>query len=264
MSNNKSQLSKHDYDILLSGSDQIWNPVITGSDSSFMFAFEKDNKIKKFAYSSSFGMSDITSTWSSIVKKNLKDFERIGLREEDGYKIVSSILPKADIDIVLDPVFLLDSYFWSSISSPELTPSSRYVLVYSLESNPKIIEQAIELSKANNLKIVAIHPFSNSFSFADICINEAGPLEFISLIKNAEYVVTNSFHGTAFSIIFEKDFYCIPHSKTGSRMLNLLSRISLYDDQNSCKDQNIFIKSTEDSKNLLKSYINDSKSFLKL
>jgi hypothetical protein len=219
-------LKAHDYSVLVTGSDQIWNPFITGWDESYLLTFDQ-NRSFKIAYSSSFGMSIIPDDWSFTVKKALSSFERLGVRETTGKHIIEALLPDKHVSQVLDPVFLLDDDYWRELSCPELIPEFDYILVYALEVNDEIIKYAAALAASEGLKVVAIHPFIENFDFADLSINEAGPREFIALVDNAKFVVTNSFHGTAFSIILDIPFCCIPHSSTGTRMTSLLSTIGV-------------------------------------
>ncbi|ANQ15900.1 polysaccharide pyruvyl transferase family protein [Vibrio natriegens] len=216
-----SNLKNTNYNTIISGSDQIWNPYITGRDKAFLLDFTDD--CQKIAYSSSFGVSSIDEEWSSVVSGNLSKFSSIGVREKSGKDIINNILPEKDVELVLDPVFLLDPSHWRKLANQDLTPNFEYVLVYSLETNNEVVEHAKALAKQHNLKIVTIHPFKNDYQFADVCINDAGPAEFVDLIDKASYIVTNSFHGTAFSILLNKRFSCILHSKTGTRMTNLFS-----------------------------------------
>ncbi|EGQ7866054.1 polysaccharide pyruvyl transferase family protein [Vibrio parahaemolyticus] len=223
--NNFDDLKNHKYDVLITGSDQIWNPYITGFDESFLLSF--DTKSEKMAYSSSFGVSEIPDNWKHKVKNSLSYFSTIGVRENSGKKILDGILPFKDVESVLDPVFLLPKAFWEKEASHVITPQDKFLLVYTLEVNDNIIKYAKDIARDKSLKIVTLHPFKADYDFADICLNTAGPKEFLSLILNATFIVTNSFHGTAFSIIFEKEFSCVLHSKTGTRMLNLFENFSM-------------------------------------
>ena len=177
--------------------------------------------------------------------------------------IPSTATAEMDIRLVVesDPVFLIEKEYWTDIANKTLDPKEKYILVYCLEPNHKLKETAKKLSHSLGIKLYAVHPFASSFDFVDECINTAGPLEFISLIRNAEFIITNSFHGTAFSIIMEKFFFCIPHSSTGSRMTSLLNRLGI---NNQDLDHLKPYSTNKDSKKVLKTLINHSKNFLKL
>ena len=222
---NSTDLKEHNYDTLITGSDQIWNPDITGFDFNYLVGFDTNKNVKKIAYSSSFGLSKISVEWEKSIKQELCKFTKIMLREQSACEVVSSLIPDAPVSTVLDPVFLLDTCFWRSLANEQYTPIKKYLLVYALETNPDIQKNALSLAKEFDLMIVAIHPFAKCVDFADLTINFCGPLEFLSLVDSAEYVVTNSFHGVAYSIIFNKKLCCIPHKTTGVRMLDLLEKI---------------------------------------
>jgi hypothetical protein len=259
-------LKNHDYDILVTGSDQIWNPYITSEDENFLLSFDNSNA-KKIAYSSSFGVSNIPNHWAEKVKVALSKFNQLGVREESGVKIIKGLLERKNVNLVLDPVFLISTENWRKLASNSLTPKIKYLLVYSLEVNERIMSYAISLAKEKELTIVTIHPFKGDYDFADICINSAGPKEFISLIDNAEFVITNSFHGTVFSILLNKKFSCVLHTKTGTRMSNLLDRIGLDTPNIFLSKDNVQIPLYEmnSKSNIeLKKHIEFSKSCLKL
>ena len=254
----KKSLNDNNYSLVITGSDQIWNPYITGYDTSFLLDFIPEN-VSKMAYSSSFGISDIPDCWEEKIAINLRQFDYLGLREEAGRGIVSKIIPNINTSLVLDPVFLLPKSHWEDLSNNDFVPNYDYLLVYSLEVNSEMIHKANKLAEKYSLKILTVHPYQENYDFSDLSIGEAGPKEFISLIRNARYIVTNSFHGAAFSIIFEKEFICINHSKTGSRMSNLISSLDV---PTLCvQDVEIYYPS-EESKNKLEEKISFSQSFL--
>ncbi len=254
----QSSLKDQNYPLVITGSDQIWNPYITGNDVSFLLDFLPET-VSKVAYSSSFGISNIPEFWKEKVASNLKGFDYLGLREESGREILSELIPSINTSLVLDPVFLLPKSHWENLSNDELIPDYDYLLIYSLEVNSEMISNAKKLASKYGLKIVTVHPYKEDYDFADLCVGNAGPKEFISLIRNAKYIVTNSFHGTVFSIIFEKEFICINHSKTGSRMSNLISSLSVP----VLNIENIEIYySSDESKMKLKERILSSQNFL--
>ena len=211
------------YDVLITGSDQIWNEHITGGDENFLLKFA--NKVQiRIAYSSSFGVSNISDEWASKVSQGLVDFYRIGVREEEGQNIINEFDSDIVSEVVLDPVFLLSRDNWVSLSEDQLTPDYQYILVYSLEISDELRGYIDKLREITEFQVVSIHPFEEDNDYSDLCVSNAGPKQFISLINNANYIVTNSFHGMAFSILLNKEFIAVPHTKTGSRMTSLLSR----------------------------------------
>lgn len=144
----------------------------------------------------------------------------------------------SNVSVVLDPVFLLDKSEWKQLSLKGnlygLSHES-YVLVYDFLGNDDNMISFVKVyAKEKSLKIVSINDFSER-DYADININNAGPLEFLSLIDNAACVVASSFHATAFSVILEKEFYTfnLKGHNNSSRMLDFLSTIGLQDRMNS-------------------------------
>lgn len=127
---------------------------------------------------------------------------------------------------VLDPVFLPLFEHWKSMT---YTPQyNNYILVYDQENNETIRKMAIALSKETGKKIIAFKGLYPR-DYADIKVKQSGPIDFISLIANADYVITNSFHCSAFSIIFGREFYVVPrtHQKVNSRMADLLEALNI-------------------------------------
>lgn len=213
-------------DVYIAGSDQIWNSVGTnGRDPSYYCAFVPD-KSKCISYAASFGASYIPQELSGFVSSQLARFSAISTRERSGVEIVEKLGYKATE--VLDPVFLLDREDWESLCS-QVHKKEKYILVYDLDMNhPGVRKLCMELAERNKWKIYSINDF-RVCPYADFNINDAGPIEFIEWIRDAQYVVCTSFHGTAFSILFHKQFYTFPlyHAKNHARMADFLHKMNL-------------------------------------
>jgi hypothetical protein len=222
---NAKELFSISYDLVISGSDQIWNPLITNFDKSFLLPFESVGH--KSAFSSSIGLTNFQDSWGDLLISSLKEFDVIAVREKSAFEYINGKSNYDNLYNVLDPVFLLDCGSWLELSSDQLTPSEEYLLIYSLEINDEIQFAAQKIAEQYGLRIVAIHPFQITSDWVDIPITNAGPREFLSLINNAQYVVTNSFHGVSFSIIFGKKLISFPHSTTGSRIVDLIDGLEL-------------------------------------
>ena len=174
----------------------------------------------------SFGASYIPQDQSEFVSKQLSRFYAISTRERSGVEIVEKLGYNATE--VLDPVFLLDKDDWERLCSDE-HKKEKYILVYDLDMNHAGVKQlCLGLAKKNNWKIYSINDFREC-PYADYNINNAGPIEFIEWIRDAQYVVCTSFHGTAFSILFHKQFYTFPlyHGKNHARMVDFLHKMNL-------------------------------------
>lgn len=214
------------YDLIISGSDQILNTTLTGNSRAYYLNFA--NTTSKISYASSFGRANVSETEIAYIKQYLKDFRTLSAREESAGRIIES-LTNHRVELVADPVFLLSKEKWSSIS--EQAKADKYVFVYAMENTPWLVETIdwVRTQFCLPIKIVLGGSFQlNTDGEVDNC---CGPREFLSYIKNAEYIVTNSFHGTAFSIIFEKKFICVAHSSKNTRLENLMKIIDSEDKQ---------------------------------
>lgn len=247
-------------DLYIAGSDQIWNSKFmeNGKDPAFYLNFVKSRK--KISYAASFGANDIDSGCCKEIIEWLSNLDSISVREKNG----SDIINKYGItsDVVCDPVFLLNTGSWSKICKSLIR--EKYILIYNIGPiNTKLVATAEKLSKVLGLTIVSIKD-TYRVDKAAIYIDDAGPCEFISLIKGAEFVLSNSFHATAFSIIFQKQFYTFIFNNinSSSRMLNLLNIMNLenrFDPNIEDSIEVIDYKSVEEN---LKKYKENSENWL--
>lgn len=221
-------------DAYIAGSDQIWNTLFpNGKDPAFYLDFVPQGK-KRISYAASFATKEVADDLKPFVKKMLSNLDSVSIREKSSLPLLAS-LGRPDGVAVCDPVFLLEKSEWEKIMSPDLEFDEDYVLIYDFENNPIIKDIALRLKKEKGYKIYNVGPFK--MSYADKNFVNAGPLEFLSLIANSSFVISNSFHATAFSIIFHKNF-CVVNRKEGinERMQSLLEDYnlsnSLVDDYN--------------------------------
>lgn len=214
-------------DLYIAGSDQIWNSVsLNGRDPSFYCAFTTNNT-PCISYAASFGTSYIPKEMQKFVSDQLKSFRSISVREKSGIKIINELGYNATE--VLDPVFLLNKEEWNNLCNNH--HNEKYVLVYDLDMNhPGIKRLSKEIAEKNNWKIYSLNDF-NICPYADLNINNAGPIEFIEWIRDAQFVICSSFHGSAFSVIFQKQFYTFPLYKGNNhaRMVDFLTKLSIAD-----------------------------------
>lgn len=208
------------FDVFISGSDQVWNLKCSGNNDSYFLNFVNDTK-KKNSYSASFGTREPKLDEMHI--KYIKEFNHISVRERSGKDYLSEI----NINAVktCDPVFLLDKGEWDKLAGDN---SDRYILVYEVVNGVNMINFAKMLSKVQKLKVIVItssyKPILSVKTLRDI-----GPIKWLNLIKNAEYIITNSFHGLAFSLIFNKQFFVelLSNSDSNARMIELLEDMNL-------------------------------------
>ena len=215
-------------DIYISGSDQIWNTKLpNGSDPAFYMQFGQLNT-KRISYAASFANSSIHGGYDCLVRSYLSNIDSISVREVSGLNILK-ILGIEGVQ-VQDPVFLLSKSEWEFFLSKIEIPfnNKKYLLCYDLKSTNGLKQRAISLSNEYHLPIVSVN---DRFvcKYADININNAGPFVFLKLILNAEYVITDSFHATAFSIIFKKVFWAYYNCTDNTRIKDLLGMINLSD-----------------------------------
>ena len=219
------QLRKNFYQCLIVGSDQIWNPDVTlGLRKEYFGAFENKNKKKVIAYAASLGGESLDAVYDTEFSELLKSVDHISVRECAAIPYIRQFC-KNDILAVLDPVFLLKKEVWQKIEKK--IEDERYILVYLMERNDRLVDYVKELAKKEELSIVQI---GSEVDLDESCIltnHVAGPVEFLGYIHNADYVVTNSFHGVAFSIIFQKKFTVFQHSSRGTRISNILEILKL-------------------------------------
>lgn len=249
-------------DVYICGSDQIWNSFFqNGKDPAFYLDFVPDNKLK-ISYAASFATETIEENIKPFVSENVKRINSVSVRESSGVKILED-LGFNNIKHVLDPVFLLDKKSWKMIAAKDNVIEKSYILVYDADSNPSIKDFVLKMSIKNNWEIVTI---SDRISYADKNLSSKGPDVFLSLIKEASFVVSNSFHAVAFSLIFEKQFVVFnraEHINTRMKdivdMLNIKETILPY---TTAQDEYQYIINYDNVRPILQNYIKESKQFL--
>lgn len=213
-------------DVYMTGSDQVWGPVENGSyDSSYCLSFTNDSD-KRIAYAASFGRTEMTREVDDYLKKWLSRYRYIGVREDSAVSLLNN-MGIGSVQ-VLDPTLLLDSVFWSKIAKP--IEENKYVLVYQLHNDKRVGGYAAQVAKAFGLPLIRVSTSFHQISREGklIWCPEIG--EFLSYIKNAACMVTDSFHGTAFAINFNTPFVeVLPNNKTGTRNMSILKLTGLSD-----------------------------------
>lgn len=222
ISNEELKINLPEADIYICGSDQIWNTKFNnGKDPAFYLDFVPKEKIKA-SYAASFATESIDKELKEITKERISKLDYVSVRETSALNILESLDIKNGVQ-VLDPVFLLDKCTWDKLTY-EINTKDKYIFVYDFDGNDLIREIAKKIANSKKLKIYTV--FKNNYS--DKVIKNMGPIDFISYIKNAEFVISNSFHGTAFSIIFEKQFVVANRKEEiNTRMRDLLSILKI-------------------------------------
>lgn len=193
-----------DYEILITGSDQVWNGLLTNDDNTYFLNFGSDRN-KKIAYAASVGSEKSFSLNFDKYEPLLKSFSDVSVREKPLLNLMINHGYKKT-EIVLDPVFLLKKDDYELIESNQNLVQGEYILVYVIAFEKELYEFARSLSKKTGLKIVYIN-VDKPREVGVINLRDVSVPHFLTLIKNASYVVTSSFHGIAFSIIYNREVY---------------------------------------------------------
>lgn len=214
------QFKRLPYTCYIVGSDQIWNPGITcGLRKAYFGAFKNRNKKKVVAYAASLGGESLPTEYRREFSELLKYVDVVSVREQQAVPYVQSLY-HGSVTAVLDPVLLLGREEWQSI---ERRPEREgYILVYITEKSDELITYVKELSKEKGLPVVELRSNAGVTDKDFLIDYTAGPAEFLGYLHRADHVVTNSFHGTVFSIIYQKEFTVFPHSRLGARISNIL------------------------------------------
>lgn len=195
---------KQYYNTIITGSDQVWNLAISGEDTAYLLDFV-GNEVKKISYAASLGPIEIKSKYLNQIKKYINRFEVVSLREPAAVDTIKYIYDK-NIEVDVDPTVLLDSKTWDTLVSRSNLKKDKFIFVYLMQDSEILREKATQIAEEKDLKILFIG-MVNNINIKGKNMKGASVEDFLWMIKNAEYVVTNSFHGIVFSLLFEKNFY---------------------------------------------------------
>ena len=220
------------YDMVVVGSDQLWRPDNIFPEY-YTLSWVPDN-IPKVSYATSFGVAELDGYYKSKARVFLNRLSAISVRESSGCRLAEELTGKIPY-VVCDPVFLLTKNQWNMLSDTSRCPNQKYIFTYFLGEGKKCRKFAEKLSDVTGLPVLgAVH--NDSYIAADKCIDypiaDCSPNEFLGLISNAEYICTDSFHATAFSTIFNKNFFVFNRFKsqkhgTNSRIASFLRMTGL-------------------------------------
>lgn len=218
------QESSKRYDGVICGSDQVWNPLITDADLSFFLDFCGPDT-KRIAYAPSFGISEFSGEFTEKIRPELEKFRHLSVREEVGVRYVESLV-NHKVDTVLDPTFLIPKQDWIALEKAHPLAKGKYIFCFPVRKSAALIRFGRELAeKKNATLIVAQGNLLTQLYNKDTRIKYAldiSPEEWLYLIHHADCVVTNSFHGAAFSIHYRKDFFLeCSSAKANSRLEQL-------------------------------------------
>ena len=263
-------LKDTNYDVFIVGSDVVWCQFPRGVNKIKFLDFKTKKDFKKISYSASFSRDYIPKENKKYLTKVLKEFDFISVREKSSIKLLKTIGIN-NVYHTCDPTLLLDKKYWSSISK-KVDIKDKYIFVYLLGKDKKQREEITRIANSLNLKIVTIPHADGIYNevdndFGDYRLDDCSPEEWIYLIENSEYVITDSFHGIVFSTIFEKKFVAIKRDykeDINNRLIDYLNTINESDKYIS--SSNLDLKKlnwnyNEINKKINK-FINESKQYL--
>lgn len=228
------------FDYFTTGSDQVWNPLLFKDMYINMLGFTSNKK--KIAVAPSISMDKLSKEQEEMFKENLKEFDNLSCREEQGSELLRNIIGKEVVTLV-DPTLMLSSEDWDKVScKPKFhDDNKKYMLLYFLgDLNEEYKNIVNEIKAKNNLEIINILDKKSKYY-------SCGPSEFLYMIKNASFVLTDSFHGSVFSYIYNKPFRILQRQGDGgymnSRLINLMNKLNL--------DNSIYLKSGDSLDNIM-------------
>ena len=269
-----NEKAEKDYSSVIVGSDQLWLPVNVVADYYTLNWVPED--VNKISFSTSFGVSIIPEKYKEAYKKFLNRINYLSTREVAGQKIIKDLTGR-EATLVCDPTLLFNKVEWMSIQKDEPIIKGKYIFCYFLGKNIEHRKFAERLKEKTGYKIVSLNHADEYVKYSDVFADETpydvGPAEFLNMIRNAEYVCTDSFHGTVFSLINNVKFFTFRRysnkSKvsTNSRIDSLLGIVNLKDRLiNGDEDVEKEIEKKIDFENVnikLEEFRNTSKEFLK-
>lgn len=231
-----AKASQKEYDAVIVGSDQLWLPSNVMAD--YYTLNWVPEKVKKIAYATSFGIGSIPQKYKETYRKYLTRIDYLSARETSGQEIISELTDRS-VPLVNDPALLLDANGWDEVIKDKPIINDKYIFCYFMGDNPEQREFVKRLAKEKGLKIVALLHLDQFIEtdehYADYTPWDISPDDFVNLVKYAEYVCTDSFHGTVFSIIYSRNFFTFKRFNkkaslsTNTRITSLLTRLGLMD-----------------------------------
>lgn len=212
-----------DYNCLITGSDQVWHPMICENDMAYFLDFPISSN-QKIAYAPSFGTKYLTTEQQKKYTPHLQQIGHLSIREKSGITILNNIL-NVDVPLVADPTLLCEAKEWDKIA---ILPNNKkkYILFFTILGDPEgSADFALSISKRFGYEIIKIGSIRDIANWRYKSGRHASPQEFLGLIKCAEFVITNSFHGTAFSIIYRKNFFTFLNKNDRNSRLESITQI---------------------------------------
>ena len=229
---NHEDLKRLKADAFITGSDQVWGPMMNGRyDSAYFLQFVSPGS-KKLAYAASFGKAKFDEQTISDYKSMLAGYEKIAVREKSALELIDGWGLKNCVGQVLDPTLLLNKEDWKRLlvieSDNDKYKNRKYILVYQIHNDPKLSDYAKRLARYTGMELLRVNPMLHQKSRGGkfICCPDLGAI--LALIDNASCILTDSFHGTCFAINFGKQsIEILPNNATGTRNQSILQQTGL-------------------------------------
>jgi len=217
---------KPKYDYYIAGSDQVWNPkFFCRIGNAYFLEFAREHS-KRISYAASIAV-EVNNKYYKVFEENLKNFDYISVRENSAKNFIEQFTDKK-IYVTVDPTLLNTKEQWDRVATFNFMKDiqGKYILVYDLVKDSNIVNLANAVASRYGGKIIS---YSNKRGFYNwhSSFSSCSPTDFVGLYKNADFIITSSFHGTVFSLIYNKPFFTVPHPTRGSRMTELLEDVDL-------------------------------------
>ncbi len=208
------------YDLFITGSDQVWNTK--WYNSVYFLNFVRNDKFK-MSYAASVSKFSLDEEEKNIFRNEVRNYLAVSVRERTSVDLLKDVIEGTEIEWNLDPTLILDCEDWDEIASPRIE-NERYVLGFYISGDSSFRKAAVKFAKNKGLKYIELPVYEKNFHYSDRNMYSIGPAEFLSLIKYSDYVFTDSFHASVFSIMFDIEFFVFSrkdHPAMKSRLIDL-------------------------------------------
>jgi hypothetical protein len=211
--------------IFIVGSDQVWNHnIIQGYEAAYFLDFV-NKKQCKVSYAASIS-EDVSMEFINYLNRKTRNFSSVSIREKSNLDFFELDI-KNKVHVNIDPTLLFEKTFYDTLAK-ENKLDRKYILVYDMNNKDLVMKIANNVAKKYSYSIISFSKVNSYNNYLGSFYNY-GPEEFVTLVKHSEFIISSSFHGTAFAIIYNKPFYSIPHLTRGNRMIDLLDLLGLED-----------------------------------
>lgn len=215
------------YDSIIVGSDQVWNPSVTGGDVTFLVPGHHRKSQRIISYAASFGDGDLPVSSREVYSKTLSSFDLISVRERRSLSILNALDIECPAVVSVDPTILLTRLEWEALASP-VDSDDKYVFAYFVSERKETEKLARLFAEKLGIGIRYIDAYNSRPLLGAINMGDSSPADFVALIKNAEIIVTSSFHGMCLSIILNKQFrYVDSPGRDASRLRSLAEELGI-------------------------------------